>query len=254
MPPPLDCYVTGDYISYVTTEREDIMGMSNAERQALWRERQAAKAKAYDRLSSKVAKMTADSNKESAVLLIAAMEPVLVGLRAEGKKNMATMVPATVARLTAILDRLVTRWPELPMDQRLALSRSKDYQATIGLLPELHNTDKPLRNTGKPTEETLEKMRLGRERAKAQRKAWEEEKRIDAEEAAKRKRKAEALAAKTIANGCTPAEEAAAKAKLAKVLATPTKVEAARKARMDAMDSIFRQGRKPLRNKRRTHV
>jgi hypothetical protein len=227
------------------------MGMSNAERQALWRERQAAKAKAYDRLSSKVAKMTADSNRESAVLLIAAIEPVLVGLRTEGKKNMATMVPATVARLTAILDRLVTMWPGLPMDQRLALSRAKDYQATIGLLPPLPNTDKPLRNTaGKPTEETLEKMRLGRERAKAQRKAWEEEKRIDAQEAAKRKRKAEALAGKTVANGCTPAEEAAAKAKLAEVLATPTKLEAARKASMDAMGAILRQGRKPLRNNR----
>jgi hypothetical protein len=106
------------------------------------------------------------------------------------------------------------------------------------------------RKKPKPTAETLEKMRLGRERAKAQRKAWEEEKRIDAQEAAKRKRKAEALAGKTVANGCTPAEEAAAKAKLAEVLATPTKLEAARKASMDAMGAILRQGRKPLRNNR----
>jgi hypothetical protein len=40
------------------------------------------------------------------------LTPIIQGLEAEGKKNMATMVPATVAMLTAKLKRLLDGWAE----------------------------------------------------------------------------------------------------------------------------------------------
>ena len=40
------------------------------------------------------------------------LTPIIDGLMAEGKKNMATMVPATVAMLAAKLKRLLDEWAE----------------------------------------------------------------------------------------------------------------------------------------------
>jgi hypothetical protein len=40
------------------------------------------------------------------------LTPIIDGLIAEGKKNMATMVPATVAMLAAKLKRLLDEWAE----------------------------------------------------------------------------------------------------------------------------------------------
>lgn len=48
----------------------------------------------------------------SAVLLIEKLTPIHEGLRAEGKKNMATMSPATVAYLAGKLGQLLKEWAE----------------------------------------------------------------------------------------------------------------------------------------------
>jgi len=40
------------------------------------------------------------------------LRPIVEGLKAEGKKNMATMVPAEVAILVARLERLLNEWAE----------------------------------------------------------------------------------------------------------------------------------------------
>ena len=40
------------------------------------------------------------------------LTPIIDGLMAEGRKNMATMVPATVAMLAAKLKRLLDEWAE----------------------------------------------------------------------------------------------------------------------------------------------
>jgi hypothetical protein len=40
------------------------------------------------------------------------LRPIVEGLKAEGKKNMATMVPAEVAMLAARLERFLNEWAE----------------------------------------------------------------------------------------------------------------------------------------------
>ena len=40
------------------------------------------------------------------------LRPIVEGLKTEGKKNMATMVPAEVAMLAARLERLLNEWAE----------------------------------------------------------------------------------------------------------------------------------------------
>jgi hypothetical protein len=40
------------------------------------------------------------------------LRPIVEGLKAEGKKNMATMVPAEVAMLAVRLERLLNEWAE----------------------------------------------------------------------------------------------------------------------------------------------
>ena len=40
------------------------------------------------------------------------LRPIVEGLKAEGKKNMATMVPAEVAMLAARLEKLLNEWAE----------------------------------------------------------------------------------------------------------------------------------------------
>jgi hypothetical protein len=40
------------------------------------------------------------------------LRPIVEGLKVEGKKNMATMVPAEVAMLAARLERLLNAWAE----------------------------------------------------------------------------------------------------------------------------------------------
>jgi hypothetical protein len=44
--------------------------------------------------------------------LITKLRPIVEGLKVEGKKNMATMVPAEVAMLAARLERLLNEWAE----------------------------------------------------------------------------------------------------------------------------------------------
>jgi hypothetical protein len=44
--------------------------------------------------------------------LITKLRPIVEGLKAEGKKNMATMVPAEVAMLAARLEHLLNEWAE----------------------------------------------------------------------------------------------------------------------------------------------
>jgi hypothetical protein len=248
------------------------MALTNAEHQALWRKRRAAE---LERL--RVAAESAPGGDTDFDLYVRAQEPIIAELRAIARVHVANFVQSASATAAEYLERLNVYWPTASTEARQALAACKTIEDCRKLLQPsealrkamddyLDHKDRlrknkipiegvarrkmPVLRKSSPTAETLEKMRLGRERAKAQRKAWEEEKRIDAQEAAKRKRKAEALVGKTVANGCTPAEEAAAKAKLAEVLATPTKLEAARKASMDAMGAILRQGRKPLRNNR----
>jgi hypothetical protein len=48
----------------------------------------------------------------SAQELTTKLRPIVEGLKAEGKKNMATMVPAEVAMLAARLERLLNEWAE----------------------------------------------------------------------------------------------------------------------------------------------
>jgi hypothetical protein len=48
----------------------------------------------------------------SAEELTTKLRPIVEGLKAEGKKNMATMVPAEVAMLAARLERLLNEWAE----------------------------------------------------------------------------------------------------------------------------------------------
>jgi hypothetical protein len=48
----------------------------------------------------------------SAHELTTKLRPIVEGLKAEGKKNMATMVPAEVAMLAARLERLLNEWAE----------------------------------------------------------------------------------------------------------------------------------------------
>jgi len=44
--------------------------------------------------------------------LITKLRPIVEGLKVEGKKNMATMVPAEVAMLAARLEHLLNEWAE----------------------------------------------------------------------------------------------------------------------------------------------
>jgi hypothetical protein len=48
----------------------------------------------------------------SSAELVTKLRPIVEGLKAEGKKNMATMVPAEVAMLAARLERLLNEWAE----------------------------------------------------------------------------------------------------------------------------------------------
>jgi hypothetical protein len=50
--------------------------------------------------------------KVSAEELTTKLRPIVEGLKIEGKKNMATMVPAEVAMLAAKLERLLNEWAE----------------------------------------------------------------------------------------------------------------------------------------------
>jgi len=48
----------------------------------------------------------------SVEVLTTKLRPIVEGLKAEGKKNMATMVPAEVAMLAARLEHLLNEWAE----------------------------------------------------------------------------------------------------------------------------------------------
>jgi hypothetical protein len=55
--------------------------------------------------------------------MIAELTPLIEGLEAEGKKNMATMSPLTVAMLAAKLKRLLEKWR--PSERQPARDRAK---------------------------------------------------------------------------------------------------------------------------------
>jgi hypothetical protein len=60
---------------------------------------------------------------------------VIKALRVEGRKNMATMSPATVAVLAGILRNLLAQWPDLPPETKRKLAAAKTSQAVSSLVP-----------------------------------------------------------------------------------------------------------------------
>jgi hypothetical protein len=96
------------------------MALSNAERQALWRERRQAKLDSVERDWALFAKATGVLLRE---------------LRVQGRANMATMSPPTVSILTQTLQRLIERWPNEPLQTRKRLAAAKNSHAILHLLP-----------------------------------------------------------------------------------------------------------------------
>jgi hypothetical protein len=94
---------------------ELVMAVTNAERQRLWRERQAARLKVIH---------------NDWHLFVKAATPVLRDLRAEGKKEAATISPSTVAHRAALLERMIERWHDLPLETKKRLAAAKRNGAT----------------------------------------------------------------------------------------------------------------------------
>jgi len=80
-----------------------------------------------------VTKLTADNDWD---LFTRAVRPVVRDLSAEGRKNMATMAPASVAVLAHTLKRLVERWPQEPPEMKRKLAAAKSSHAIGALLAE----------------------------------------------------------------------------------------------------------------------
>jgi hypothetical protein len=99
---------------------------NNAAYQARWRERQKAKIKQLETQST-----------DGFAYYVRASRPLLDGLKAEGGKNAATMVPATVAFLTALLERLNERWGSLSPETRSDLAKAQKPSDLSRLLPPL---------------------------------------------------------------------------------------------------------------------
>jgi hypothetical protein len=77
-----------------------------------WRLSHGAKAerkKVGDQIHYRIFKQ---DKKVSVEELTTKLRPIVEGLKAEGRKNMATMVPAEVAMLAARLERLLNEWAE----------------------------------------------------------------------------------------------------------------------------------------------
>src|SRR5262245_39651192 len=77
-----------------------------------WRPQHGAKAerkKVGDQIHYRIFKQDKAVSVEE---LTTKLRPIVEGLKAEGKKNMATMVPAEVAMLAARLERLLNEWAE----------------------------------------------------------------------------------------------------------------------------------------------
>lgn len=77
-----------------------------------WRPAHGAKAerkKVGDQIHYRIFKQ---DKRVSVEELTTKLRPIVEGLKAEGKKNMATMVPAEVAMLAARLERLLNEWAE----------------------------------------------------------------------------------------------------------------------------------------------
>jgi hypothetical protein len=60
---------------------------------------------------------------------------LIKALEVEGRKNMATMSPATVAVLAGILRNLLAQWPDLPPETKRKLAAAKTPQAVSSLVP-----------------------------------------------------------------------------------------------------------------------
>jgi hypothetical protein len=98
---------------------EGRLGMThpkNAAYQARWRAKQKAKVD------------------NGFALYVRASRPLLEALQDEGGKNMATMVPACVARYTALLGRLTERWGTLDQKARQDLAEAATVNKVAHLL------------------------------------------------------------------------------------------------------------------------
>ena len=91
------------------------MATTNAERQRLWRQRQATRLKVID---------------NDWRLFVKAATPLLQDLRAEGRKDVSTISPSTVAHRAALLERMIERWHDLPSDTKKRLATAKQNRAT----------------------------------------------------------------------------------------------------------------------------
>ncbi len=84
------------------------MALTNSEKQRRWRDRRNALAKqAAEQPGIAAPDISAEEEK---ALFMAAVKPLLDGLFDEGKKNMATMSPGTVAALAGKLERVLVGW------------------------------------------------------------------------------------------------------------------------------------------------
>jgi hypothetical protein len=106
------------------------MPLTNAEKQKRWRDKRNALAKQAEqpvreptegqrKAMAKAMAMTAEVIDRPRKDLAAKIEPLLKGLYAEGKKNMATMSPATVLHLTISLERLLVKHGIVPESDRI---------------------------------------------------------------------------------------------------------------------------------------
>jgi hypothetical protein len=95
---------------------------NNAAYQARWRARQKAKLAQVD---------------NGFALYVRASRPLVEALQDEGAKNMATMVPACVARYAALLGRLTERWGTLDQKAREDLAEAGTVSKISRLLPNL---------------------------------------------------------------------------------------------------------------------
>ena len=77
-----------------------------------WRPAHGAKAERKKVCNQIHYRIFKQDKKVSVEELTTKLRPIVEGLKAEGKKNMATMVPAEVAMLAARLERLLNEWAE----------------------------------------------------------------------------------------------------------------------------------------------
>jgi hypothetical protein len=95
------------------------MALSNAERQARWRERRAAKLEVVE---------------GDWALFTKAASVFVRAFKVEGKSSLAARSPAVVGLLAHKLERLINLWPDLPLETKKRLAAAKDHHETGRLL------------------------------------------------------------------------------------------------------------------------